>query len=123
MRIKDAFYSYESSFWSIMGQDKIGDEQYNKIVEHSTKPNGWYTAGLPQTGDMQLLFWQFALNKLQENGRAAIICNGSPLFSDKANESEIRKWLFEKDYIEAIIQFCPELFYNCWHLNICIYIQ
>jgi type I restriction enzyme M protein len=109
---KMRFILMNPPFGQSWAKDKIGDEQYNKIVEHSTKPSGWYTAGLPQTGDMQLLFWQFALNKLQENGRAAIICNGSPLFSDKANESEIRKWLFEKDYIEAIIQFCPELFYN-----------
>lgn len=97
--------------WS---KDKIGEEQYNKIIEHNTKPNGWYVAGLPQSGDMQLLFWQFALNKLQDNGRAAIICNAAPLFSGnaKSGESNIRKWLFEKDYVEAIIRFCPELFYN-----------
>lgn len=74
----------------------------------------WYTAGLPKSGDMQLLFWQFALNKLQKNGRAAIICNATPLFlgGSTSGESQIRKWLFEKDYIEAIIEFCPELFYN-----------
>ena len=98
--------------WS---KDKVGEEQYNKILEHNTKANGWYTAGLPQSGDMQLLFWQFALNKLKDNGgRAAIICNASPLFSGGATsgESKIRRWLFEHDYVEAIIQFCPELFYN-----------
>lgn len=95
--------------WS---KDKIGEEQFNKIIEQSTKHNGWYTAGLPQSGDMQLLFWQFAINKLQENGRAAIICNGSPLFGNNAAESNIRKWLLDKDYIEAVVQFCPELFYN-----------
>ena len=97
--------------WS---KDKIGTEQYNKIIENNTKANGWYTAGLPQSGDMQMLFWQFALHKLKDNGRAAIICNASPLFSGgaKSGESAIRKWLFEHDYVEAIIQFCPELFYN-----------
>lgn len=97
--------------WS---KDKIGTEQYNKIIEHNTKHNGWYTAGLPQSGDMQMLFWQFALHKLKDNGRAAIICNASPLFSGgaKSGESAIRKWLFEHDYVEAIIQFCPDLFYN-----------
>lgn len=97
--------------WS---KDKIGEKQYNQIIEHNTKPNGWYTAGLPQSGDMQMLFWQFALHKLKDNGRAAIICNASPLFSGgaKSGESAIRKWLFEHDYVEAIIQFCPDLFYN-----------
>ena len=60
-----------------------------------------------------MLFWEFALNKLdREKGRAAIICNASPLFSDNGGESDIRKWILENDWIEAIIQFCPELFYN-----------
>lgn len=61
-----------------------------------------------------MLFWQYALNKLDDNGRAAIICNASPLFSggSSSGESNIRKWIFENDWVEAIIQFCPELFYN-----------
>lgn len=95
--------------WS---KDKVGEEQYKKILEQNTKANGWYIAGLPKTSDMQLLFWQFAINKLQKNGRAAIICNGSPLFGTNMSESNIRRWLLEKDYVEAIIQFCPDLFYN-----------
>ena len=97
--------------WS---KDKVGEEQYKKILKHNTDANGWYKAGLPQSSDMQMLFWQFAINKLQDNGRAAIICNASPLFigGAKSGESNIRKWLFEHDYVEAIIEFCPELFYN-----------
>lgn len=103
--------------WS---KEKIGEEQYKAIIEQNTKVGGWYTAGLPQSGDMQMLFWQFALKKLvndekeKQYGRAAIICNASPLFSGGASsgESAIRKWLFENDYVEAIIQFCPDLFYN-----------
>ena len=69
---------------------------------------------------MQMLFWELIINKLVNDsknnnyGRAAVICNASPLFSGgaKSGESNIRKWLFEHDYVEAIIQFCPELFYN-----------
>lgn len=103
--------------WS---KDKIGEEQYKKILSENTKTGGKYTAGLPQSGDMQMLFWQLIINKLVNDsktnnyGRAAVICNASPLFSggSKSGESNIRKWLFEHDYIEAIIQFCPELFYN-----------
>ena len=92
---------------------EIGDEEYKKIIEQNKK-GGWYEGGLPGTGDSQMLFWQYALNKLDDNGRAAIICNASPLFSggSSSGESNIRKWLFENDYVEAIIQFCPELFYN-----------
>lgn len=89
---------------------EIGDEEYSKIVSHN-KRNDWYEGGLPQTGDSQTLFWQFALSKLDDTkGRAAIICNASPLFC--GTESKIRKWLMENDYIEAIVQFCPDLFYN-----------
>lgn len=103
--------------WS---KDKIGEEQYKKIITESNKSGGKYTAGLPQSGDMQMLFWQLIINKLVNDtktdnyGRAAVICNASPLFSGgaKSGESSIRKWLFEHDYIEAIVQFCPELFYN-----------
>lgn len=89
---------------------EIGEEEYAKITGHNKK-NDWYEGGLPQTSDSQTLFWQFAINKLEPTkGRAAIICNASPLFS--GTESKIRKWFMENDYIEAIIQFCPELFYN-----------
>lgn len=92
---------------------EIGDDEYKKILEQNKK-GGWYEGGLPATGDSQMLFWQYALNKLDDNGRAAIICNASPLFSGGSNsgESSIRKWIFENDWVEAIIQFCPELFYN-----------
>lgn len=92
---------------------EIGDDEYKKIVEQNKK-GGWYEGGLPATGDSQMLFWQYALNKLDDNGRAAIICNASPLFSggSSSGESSIRKWIFENDWVEAIIQFCPELFYN-----------
>ncbi|MDD3129809.1 MAG: N-6 DNA methylase [Candidatus Izemoplasmatales bacterium] len=103
--------------WS---KDKIGEEQYKKIIAENTKAGGKYIAGLPQVGDMQMLFWQLIINKLVNDnrnknyGRAAVICNASPLFSGgaKSGESNIRKWLLEHDYVEAIIQFCPELFYN-----------
>lgn len=103
--------------WS---KDKIGEEQYKKIIGENTKTGGKYSAGLPQSGDMQMLFWELIINKLVNDsknnnyGRAAVICNASPLFSGgaKSGESNIRKWLFEHDYVEAIIQFCPELFYN-----------
>lgn len=107
-------------FGEAWSKDKIGEEQYKKITDENTKPGGKYTAGLPQSGDMQMLFWQLIINKLVNDkknnnyGRAAVICNGAPLFSGgaKSGESNIRKWLFEHDYIEAIVQFCPELFYN-----------
>ena len=74
-----------------------------------------FPAGVPGSSDMQLLFIQSAMNKLdEEKGRAAIIENGSPLFSGgtSSGESQIRRYLLENDYIEAIIQLSTEMFYN-----------
>ena len=74
-----------------------------------------WPAGLPGTGDMQLLFVQSALNKIDDHvGRVAIVENGSPLFKGETSsgESQIRKWLLENDYIEAIIQLNNDMFYN-----------
>ena len=64
---------------------------------------------------MQLLFMQSAVNKMNDdNGRAAIIENGSPLFSGgtSSGESQIRRYLLEHDLIEAIIALPTDLFYN-----------
>ncbi len=72
-------------------------------------------AGLPSTGDMQMLFLQSAIDKMDKhNGRAAIIQNGSPLFSGgtASGESQIRRWLLQSDLIEAIIALPTDLFYN-----------
>ena len=77
--------------------------------------NGRWGAGLPGTGDSQLLFVQSALDKMDDRvGRAAIIENGSPLFTgDTASgESQVRRWLLENDFIEAIVQLPTDLFYN-----------
>lgn len=73
-----------------------------------------WPAGLPGGGDMQLLFVQSAINKLEPNGRAAIIENGSPLFTGgvSSGESQVRRWLLENDYLEAIVALPTDLFYN-----------
>ena len=77
--------------------------------------DGRWGAGLPGSGDMQMLFLQSAVDKMDDNfGRAAIIENGSPLFSGgtASGESQIRRWLLESDLIEAIIALPVDLFYN-----------
>lgn len=84
-------------------------------VKAEYKKNGRFEHGLPGSGDAQLLFMQHAINKLDEkNGRAAIISNGSPLFSGSttSGESQIRRWMLEEDLIEAIIALPSQLFYN-----------
>ena len=91
-----------------------GDEQAVKN-EHLKGYNGRWGAGLPSGGDSQLLFMQSAVNKMDDKyGRAAIIENGSPLFtgSTASGESQIRRWMLENDLIEAIIALPTDLFYN-----------
>lgn len=90
------------------GQEKAVKDEYKKGVE------GRFGAGLPVITDAQLLFMQHAVNKLSSDGRAAIITNGSPLFSGgtTSGESQIRRWLLENDYVEAIIALPNQLFYN-----------
>lgn len=77
--------------------------------------DGRWGAGLPGSGDMQMLFLQSAVDKMDDNyGRAAIIENSSPLFTGgtASGESQIRRWFLEQDLIEAIIQLPNDLFYN-----------
>lgn len=83
--------------------------------EYQKGSDGRWGAGLPGSGDMQMLFLQSAIDKLDDNlGRCAIIENGSPLFSGgtASGESQIRRWLLESDLIEAIIAMPTDLFYN-----------
>ena len=100
--------------WS--GADaKAGQEE--AVKEEFTKKGfkGRWGAGLPGGGDSQLLFMQSAVAKMDDNlGRAAIIENGSPLFTGgtASGESQIRRWLLEQDLIEAIVAMPTDLFYN-----------
>ena len=97
------------------GKDaKVGQEDAVR-KEYEKGFSGRWGAGLPGGGDGQLLFVQSAVAKMDpELGRAAIIENGSPLFTGgtSSGESQIRRWLLENDLIEAIIQLPTDLFYN-----------
>lgn len=78
--------------------------------------DGRFGAGLPRKSDGQLLFIQHMISKMKDNGksRIAVITNGSPLFTGDAGsgESNIRKWIFENDYLEALIALPDQLFFN-----------
>lgn len=85
------------------------------IDEYKKGEDSRWGAGLPSGGDMQMLFLQSAVDKMDdENGRCAIIENGSPLFTGgtSSGESQIRRSLLERDLIEAIIALPTDLFYN-----------
>jgi type I restriction enzyme M protein len=78
---------------------------------------GRFGAGLPRISDGSLLFLQHMISKFKQDGqgsRLAIVFNGSPLFTGGAGagESEIRRWIIENDWLEAIIALPDQLFYN-----------
>lgn len=80
---------------------------------------------LPAVSDGQLLFMQHIISKIALQGMGVVVHNGSTLFSGDAGggESEIRKWMFEQDIVEAIIQLPTDEFFNTniftylWVLN------
>lgn len=85
------------------------------IQNEANDPYGRFHAGLPRVSDGALMFLQHMVSKMEPNGsRIAIIFNGSPLFTGDAGsgESNIRKWIIENDWLEAIIAMPTELFYN-----------
>ncbi len=82
--------------------------------EHRKGEYGRFAPGLPAIGDSQQLFVLNGVAKLKDNGRMAIIQNGSPLFKGDAGsgESNIRGYLLENDWLEAIVQIPNDMFYN-----------
>ena len=99
------------------GKDWKRDEEAVK-GEHERGQVGRFSAGLPRISDGQLLFLQHMLSHMkpaEEGGsRVAIIMNGSPLFTGDAGsgESEIRRWILENDWLEALVALPEQLFYN-----------
>jgi type I restriction enzyme M protein len=86
--------------------------------EHDTRGlAGRFGAGLPRVSDGSLLFVQHMISKMRRDAgasRIAVVLNGSPLFTGGAGsgESEIRRWIIENDWLEAIVGLPTELFYN-----------
>lgn len=93
-------------------------KKYSKHIkdEHGDRGHaGRFGAGLPRISDGSLLFLQHMISKMKPEGsRIAIVFNGSPLFTGGAGsgESEIRRWIIENDWLEAIIALPDQLFYN-----------
>ena len=87
--------------------------------EHETLgSSGRFGAGLPRINDGSFLFLQHMISKMkppEEGGsRIGIVFNASPLFTGDAGsgESEIRRWIIENDWLEAIVALPDQLFYN-----------
>lgn len=112
-------------------------KQYRNQIETEHAVAGFagrFGPGLPRVSDGSLLFLMHLVSKLREPkpgddnavaGRGAIVLNGSPLFTGGAGsgESNIRKWILESDYLEAIVGLPSDMFYNTgiatyvWVLN------
>jgi len=99
-------------------------KQRNQIEEEHDKYgyDGRFGAGLPRVSDGSLFFLQHMINKFEpvrpiehrHGSRLAIVFNGSPMFTGGAGsgESNIRKWIIEQDWLEAIIALPEQMFYN-----------
>src|SRR6184192_90958 len=99
------------------GKNWEGDQEAVK-AEHARGQAGRFAPGLPRISDGQLLFLQHMLSHMKavaEGGsRVAIIINGSPFFTGDAGggESEIRRWILENDWLEALVALPEQMFYN-----------
>lgn len=97
------------------GVDWKKAEKVIKTEADTLGMKGRFGAGLPRINDGSLLFLQHMVSKMKPTGtRLAIVFNGSPLFTGSADsgESNIRKWIIENDWLEAVIALPDQLFYN-----------
>ena len=112
----DKFSGY--TFDYVISNPPFGIEWKNErekvTAENARGESGRFAPGLPSISDSQQLFLLNGAAKLKQTGRMAIIQNGSPLFSGDAGSgpSEIRGFLLENDWLEAIVQMPGDLFYN-----------
>ena len=83
-------------------------------AEHKKGEQGRFAPGLPKISDGQQLFLLNGLSKMAPDGKMAIIQNGSPLFSGDAESgpSEIRRYVLENDWLDAIVQLSTDQFMN-----------
>ena len=92
------------------------EEDVKKEAELGFK--GRFGAGLPSIDDGSMLFLQHVVSKLppeeEGGGKAGIVLSASPLFNGDAGSgpSNIRRWLFEKDYIDCIVKLPESIFYR-----------
>ena len=89
-------------------------EQKAVEAENAKGELGRFAPGLPKISDGQQLFVLNGLAKLAHGGKMAIIQNGSPLFSGDAGSgpSEIRRYILENDWLDAIVQMSTDMFMN-----------
>ncbi len=112
----DKFKGYKFDYIISNPPFGIDWKKQKKAVEDEADKgiHGRFPVGTPKISDGQMLFTLNGIAKLNDDGKMAIIQNGSPLFSGAAGsgESEIRRYIIGNDWLEAIIQLPTDLFYN-----------
>ena len=125
-KTKDGFEG--ERFHYLMANPPFGVEWKDQkdVVQREHKTDGFsgrFGAGLPAINDGSLLFLQHMISKMhpyeegdedQPGSKIAIVFNGSPLFSGDAGSgpSNIRRWIIENDWLDAIVALPDQLFYN-----------
>lgn len=119
-------------FGDTLSEDQFGGFQFQYIISNPPFGIPWkreqkaveaeaakgelgrFAPGLPKISDGQQLFVLNGLSKLAPTGKMAIIQNGSPLFSGDAGSgpSEIRRYILENDWLDAIVQLSTDMFMN-----------
>jgi len=121
---------------STLSNDQFYDKQFDYVIANPPYGTDWkkdrdaveaeaargsagrFPAGTPAVSDGQMLFLQHMISKMRAphdgGGRVAVVHNGSPLFTGGAGSgpSEIRRWVLENDYLEAIVALPTNMFYN-----------
>ena len=84
------------------------------VENEANDPHGRFHSGTPRSSDGALLFLQHMISKMESDSRIAIVFNGSPLFTGDAGsgESNIRRWIIENDWLEAIVAMPTDMFFN-----------
>ena len=136
MKSADGRDAENIKFGSTLSKDQHADKHFDYLLTNPPYGKEWkmdqaaveaeadrgdggrFGAGTPRISDGQLLFLQHMLARMQDaekgGSRVAIVMNGSPLFTGDAGsgESEIRRWILENDWLEAIVALPEQLFYN-----------
>src|SRR2546430_3431692 len=136
MKSADGRDAENIKFGSTLSKDQHADKHFDYLLTNPPFGKEWkmdqvaveaeaergyagrFGAGTPRISDGQLLFLQHMLARMKDKdaggSRVAIVMNGSPLFTGDAGsgESEIRRWILENDWLEAIVALPEQLFYN-----------
>ena len=136
MKSADGRDAENIKFGSTLSKDQHADKHFDYLLTNPPYGKEWkmdqvaveaeakrsyagrFGAGTPRISDGQLLFLQHMLARMQDSdtggSRVAIVMNGSPLFTGDtgSGESEIRRWILENDWLEAIVALPEQLFYN-----------